>query len=683
MKKINLILLMLITASLLLLAGEKLSPKHKDWLELVSPIITKTEKDVFLKLNTDQERDKFISLFWNRRDPMPDTRENEFYQEYMKRVRFSDINFGHASFKKGSQTERGYFYLLLGPPLERQIYATQADIWPLELWHYKGDIKYGLPPFFYLVFYQPQGLGEYRLYSPDVEGPEKLAAPTAGSGLSRNQAYQAIKKISGELAMASLSYIPGEATLGVTSLSSGSVLSGIYSLAEKKFSDAYARHFLDYKDYVEIDYTHDFVDNHARAAIFKNAGQFFIHWTLEPGKVNFSSYQGKNYANFQIIIRIEDSTEKLVQEKEEEIPINITPEEYRKHERQIFAFQDILPIIPGKFKLLFLLKNKTGKEFTSFQTDVLIPDEKSSPFISSFLLYQKRMELPEIQRTKLKAFAFDGNQYLINAQNNFLPNKDIGIYFQLHNLKQKQGKSLLIEIIDLNTDTTVHSIKKPLSEVMSPDRQGIDINPISLQSFSPGYYRVEVFILDADGREILKGKEHFILLAKPYSVLPWAYAKIHERFPNPEDLYSLAYQYFMTEKYEQSRDTLEKAQNIKDKPEARLLLARTLFALQQYDESLDIATTLYKATQNREAAKIIAANYSALENWSQSLVYLEKLLKEATELGILNLAAECYLNLDQPKKALPLLQESLKLNPNQPKIKELEEKTKNKVRREL
>jgi tetratricopeptide (TPR) repeat protein len=417
--------------------------------------------------------------------------------------------------------------------------------------------------------------------------------------------------------------------------------------------------------------------------IFKNAGQHFIHWTLEPGKINFSSYQGKNYANFQIIIRIEDSTGKLVQEKEEEIPVNITPEEYSKHERQIFAFQDILPIIPGRFKLFLLLKNKTGKEFTSFQADVLIPDEKNSPFISSFLLYQKRMELGENQRTKLKAFAFNGNQYLINAQNNFLPKIDIGIYFQLHNLKQQQGKSLLLEIIALNSDTTVHSIKKPLSEVMSPDRQGIDINPISLPSFSPGYYRVEVSILGADGREILKGKEHFILLAQAYSVLPWAYAQIHKRFPNPEDLYSLAYQYFRTEKYEQSRDTLEKAQNIKDKPEAGLLLARTLFALQQYDESLKIATTLYKATRNREAAKVIAANYSALENWSQSLVYLEKLLEEATEVGILNLAAECYLNLDQPKKAFPLLQKSLKLNPNQPKIKELEEKTKNKVRREL
>jgi len=84
----------------------------------------------------------------------------------------------------------------------------------------------------------------------------------------------------------------------------------------------------------------------------------------------------------------------------------------------------------------------------------------------------------------------------------------------------------------------------------------------------------------------------------------------------------------MTEKYEQSRDTLEKAQNIKDKPEARLLLAQTLFALQQYAESLRIATTLYNVTRNREAAKVIAANYSALENWSQSLVYLEKLLEE-------------------------------------------------------
>jgi GWxTD domain-containing protein len=153
---------------------EKLSETHKEWLELVSPIITKIEKEVFSNLKTEQDRDKFIQLFWKRRDPLPDTEENEFYKEYMKRVRFSDLNFGRGAVKRGSQTERGYFYLLLGPPLERQLYTTQSQVWPMELWYYKGDPKYGLPPYFYLLFYQPRGIGEYRLYSPVGEGPEKL-----------------------------------------------------------------------------------------------------------------------------------------------------------------------------------------------------------------------------------------------------------------------------------------------------------------------------------------------------------------------------------------------------------------------------------------------------------------------------------------------------------------------------
>jgi len=152
---------------------------------------------------------------------------------------------------------------------------------------------------------------------------------------------------------------------------------------------------------------------------------------------------------------------------------------------RFLAFQDILPIIPGRFKLFFLLKNKTGKEFTSFQANVLIPAEKSGPFFSSFLFYQKRLELGENQRTKLKAFAFNGNQYLINAQNNFLPKKDIGIYFQVHNLKQKQGKSLLIEIIALNTDATVHSIKKLMGEKSSKEKNILFCLPKHILS-SPG-----------------------------------------------------------------------------------------------------------------------------------------------------------------------------------------------------
>ncbi|MGB9892887.1 MAG: GWxTD domain-containing protein, partial [Candidatus Saccharicenans sp.] len=186
-----------------------LTPAQKEWLEIVTPVITDAEKQVFFKLKTEQERDRFINLFWKIRDPNPETSENEFYREYMERVHFADNYFSIGSSRRGCLTERGFYYLLLGKPLERQIFATFSDIWPIELWFYKGDPKYGLPGYFYLLFYQPQGVGDYRLYYPGVDGPEKLAVPTlARETLTRTKALEIIKSINSELAKAAISYLP-------------------------------------------------------------------------------------------------------------------------------------------------------------------------------------------------------------------------------------------------------------------------------------------------------------------------------------------------------------------------------------------------------------------------------------------------------------------------------------------
>ncbi len=93
----------------------------------------------------------------------------------------------------------------------------------------------------------------------------------------------------------------------------------------------------------------------------------------------------------------------------------------------------------------------------------------------------------------------------------------------------------------------------------------------------------------------------------------------------------------------------------------RLLLGQTLFAREKFAESITIALPIYQNTQDRETGKLLAANYVGLKNWASALVYLEKLLESATELSVLNLAAECYINLNLPEKALPLLQKSLEL----------------------
>ena len=301
---------------------QELSSGYTDWLEDVSPIITKAEKEIFSRLKTDTDREKFVKFFWKQRDPLPDTEENEFAKEYMARVRFADQNFGRGTSKRGSQTERGFYYLLLGPPLERQAFLTQSQFWPLELWFYKGEVEHGLPPYFYLIFFQPHGLGEFRLYSPGTDGPENLIVPTMASGaLSRAGAYRIIKKVNSELAGATLSYLPGDQNLMAPVVSSTSVLASIGAYPEKKFSDSYTRDYLTYKDYVTTEYTDKFIECGFSARVFRNAGQPFVHWTLEPKKINFAARGDRFQAIYELVLRLEDASGTLLLEKTEEIPL--------------------------------------------------------------------------------------------------------------------------------------------------------------------------------------------------------------------------------------------------------------------------------------------------------------------------------------------------------------------------
>ncbi len=670
------IIFLFILCALSYISGQQdLLPEHKEWLELVSPIITKVERDVFLALKNAEERNRFIQIFWKQRDPLPDTNENEFYREYMSRVQFANAHFGHESSKKGSQTERGYLWLLLGPPLERTSYTTHSQLMPMELWYYRGDVKHGLPAFFYLIFYQPHGLGEYRLYHPGIEGPEKLIVHTSSSQtISRKNAFNLIRNISAELANASLSYLPGERDLNISSLSSETIISNVYSVPEKKFSDSYARSYLAYKDFVETEYTHNFVESNFSVKVFKNNNQFFLHWALEPERVNFSFYQEKYYAIYQVILRVEDTQGNLILEKEEEIPLRITPEQYKEHERQLLSFQDVLPVIPGKRQIFLLLKNKTAKDFTSHQREILIPEEENKPALSALLLYHGREKSGDKQRQSISAFNFEGFQYIINTQNNFLPQENMGVYCQGYNLKAIASKSLLIEIFPVNSQTPVQTEKKPLQEILEPDNIAIAAESIPLSSLKPGYYRLELSIIDPEGLKILNKRENFIILSVAYPVIPWAFSKQHASFPDPEHLFVLSSQFFITQKYNKALAAIEQSLKIKEDPNARLLQGKILYALDRFEDSISAVAFLYKSTQNRETAKLMALNYFGLKDWAKALVYLEELLKEALEISVMNLAAECYLNLNQPEKALPLIQKSLELDPNQDKIKKQERK---------
>lgn len=96
---------------------QELSKPYKKWLdEDVSYIITDEERAAFRQLSNDEERDNFIEAFWQRRDPTPDTEENEFKEEHYQRIAYANEHF--AAGVPGWKTDRGHMYIVFGKPDE-------------------------------------------------------------------------------------------------------------------------------------------------------------------------------------------------------------------------------------------------------------------------------------------------------------------------------------------------------------------------------------------------------------------------------------------------------------------------------------------------------------------------------------------------------------------------------------
>jgi GWxTD domain-containing protein len=123
--------------------AEKATP-YKLWLnEDVVYIIADVERAAYLKLTTDEEREHFIKQFWEVRNPTPGSAENAFQVEHYRRIGYANKHFGTRSGRQGWQTDRGYIYIVYGPPDEIDSHPLGADTgtsqppYPFEDWRYK------------------------------------------------------------------------------------------------------------------------------------------------------------------------------------------------------------------------------------------------------------------------------------------------------------------------------------------------------------------------------------------------------------------------------------------------------------------------------------------------------------------------------------------------------------------
>jgi GWxTD domain-containing protein len=174
--------------------SKELGPAYTDWLRNVVPdIMTEEERRAFLELSTNEERDQYIEIFWDRHNPRPESPENTFKQEHYRRLAFADEHF--ASGIPGRKTDRGRIYIIWGPPDEIESHPTggtydrpheqgggSTTTHPWEMWRYRHleDIGENIE----IEFVDPTNSGEFRMTMDPCEKDALAHVPGAGSSLS-------------------------------------------------------------------------------------------------------------------------------------------------------------------------------------------------------------------------------------------------------------------------------------------------------------------------------------------------------------------------------------------------------------------------------------------------------------------------------------------------------------------
>ena len=272
---------------------DKLSDEHRKWVEEeVVYIITDMEREVFLSLDTLEERQHLIEAFWRKRDPNRATPLNEFKEEHYRRIDYANKFLGRETFRPGWKTDRGRYYIILGEPREIQRFEGDMELLSTHLWFYEGDVSKGIPAFFYLMFFQRNDVGEYRLYHPMLDGPGQLLRGRLGKTRDNNAAIQALGQISPELARASLSYDTSDSAdfmVGRASIGTDIMLARIEESPKRAIRTDYADAWLRYGDKVAAEYSFNFVPSRSVfTVLYAPETTPFVHYSVEYDPQNFT-----------------------------------------------------------------------------------------------------------------------------------------------------------------------------------------------------------------------------------------------------------------------------------------------------------------------------------------------------------------------------------------------------------
>jgi GWxTD domain-containing protein len=528
-----------------------LSPRHQAWLEdEVADIITFTERDAFLRLETDADRDRLIEEFWRRRDPTPDRPRNEYRDEHYRRLEFADKTFGLGAALRGRKSQRGRIYIALGPPVEAQRFRRE-NFHPMELWTIQGNPAVGRALFFRILFYQRDGAGDFILYNPVFDSPKRLALnPLPGKTsstfprawddydigvfllLEENSLFEVASAVSPEA--------PGLAG-ALSRVSAGSLGAEIRQYLLKKIDDSYTMAIREHMPIPEAHSSVKLVACSMAAAVLDDAeGRTFLHFALAPEALTFDRFGDRCLANLRLTVRLADATGATVFEQMKTIPLELRPEELKSMSERAFQLQDAVPVIPGTWTLSLRLENTISNEYATAEKTIeaLASREPAmSPLIPARKVFA---EAPE--GAAAGAFQIGRAQVYPSVDNLFPKTEGFFAFLQLRRLTASLKEKGVLIFTLTRDGRALWTSRKALRDC--PDPLAV-VAPIPTETLAAASYVLRVALVDGGERTILSSQADLRLTADRVPGL-WVNSQLLPPAGDPAVEYALGLQLLKT-----------------------------------------------------------------------------------------------------------------------------------------
>ncbi|MGB8951283.1 MAG: GWxTD domain-containing protein [Candidatus Aminicenantales bacterium] len=649
-----------------------LPENYKKWLEEeVIYIIGSKEKEVFLQLQTDRERDLFIEAFWNHRDPTPGTPENEFKTEHYRRINYANHFFGRKSPLPGWKTDRGRVYIKLGEPNDIERYEAQSATYPVEVWFYQGQERLGLPIGFNIVFFQKGGSGDFVLYSPAQHGPQALLPSYYGDPLDYLDAYTQLRDASPDVARYSLSLLPDEQmmTLSRPTLASDLLIQKVESSPQYMLEERYAQKFLAYKDIVEVEYSTNYIESDSLVKVFKEpSGTYFVHYALEPSRISVGAYEQKYYTLLKVNGKISDMEGKTIFQFERDYSLDFNEDQITAISHQALDLHDMFPLIPGTYNFSIILKNEVSKEFTSLEKKLFIPGDETPLQMTSLLLGFKTTKV-EAGVKRLQPFQLGTTQIYSQPNRVFTKADHLAVGFQIYGLSAAVASDAELKFVFLRDETEFRSFSKKVSQF--PEAPNF-VEEIPLTEFPPAHYKLRLSLLVA-GKEALSTTEEFDVSLLETVPRPFIRSKIHAAAEDPVYEYIIGLQLLNSGKVNEARVKLEEAYT--HRPESidfALSLAHIYLTMAEFKKVEPILLPFLKQTQKPkyELFMILGKAHQGGGELEKAIsIYDQTISHYGINTNILNALGDCYFQLGRTGEALVSWKKSLELNPDQPQVK--------------